>query len=409
MGLPLAAVAFLTAVNLLNYFDRYIVQAVEPSITAEFGLSNTQAGYVVSAFVLGYFIFSPIFGYLGDRFDRRYLMAIGLVAWSVSTALTSYATGIASFVIFRILVGVGEACYGAIVPVYLKGRIPDTVSLNRALSVFYVAVPVGSALGYVAGGQIAAAFGWRNLFLLAAVPGVLLALGFLMLKAEVRSDKLNNDRVANRAGSFWQGVGAICANRFLTLTIAGYVLNTFALNGVAAFVVRHGVSLGLSAADASTYFGVILVATGLLGTLGGGFLASRLAARRSGDPVPSLSRFVAYSTLMSVPFLGVCFLSSSVGGFLFWCFMAELLIFAGVAPLNSVIVARAPQGFETLTQGLTIFAIQLFGGFLGPVTIGLLADLTGSLTLALQGTTLALLLSGVVWSLGSSLSSREAV
>jgi MFS family permease len=398
--MPLAAVLFLTIVNLLNYFDRYIVQSVEPSITKEFGLSNTQAGYVVSAFVLGYFVFSPIFGYLGDRFDRRRVMAFGLLAWSAATALTSWAGSLTSFVVARILVGVGEACYGAIVPVYLKGRIADTLGLNRALSIFYVAIPVGSALGYVAGGQIAAVYGWRILFLLAAIPGILLAFGFLFLKSEGLAG--SNAAQAGGNSGMVQGLQAIAKSHFLVLVILGYVLNTFTLNGVAAFVVRHGVNLGLSEATSATYFGSILVVTGLGGTLGGGFLASRLA-RGAADAVPCLIRFVAWSTLCAVPFLGACFMFESVSLFLGGCFLAELLIFAGVAPLNSVIVARAPVGFEAFTQGITIFAIQLLGGFLGPVVIGAVADLSGDLSLALQVATVTLVASGLVWLVSASL------
>lgn len=393
LKVPMAAVVFLTAVNLLNYFDRYIVQSVEPTITREFGLSNTEAGYVVSAFVLGYFIFSPIFGYLGDKFDRRWVMALGLVAWSIATALTSFATGLLTFVVARVLVGVGEACYGSIVPVYLKGRIADTLTLNRTLSIFYVAIPVGSALGYVAGGLIAQEYGWRMLFLLSAVPGLFLAFGFLAL----HRDGLSGEKSHKGSGSgFSSGMKQILSNRFLLLIILGYVLNTFTLNGVAAFVVRHGMSLGLSEATSSSYFGAILVITGLAGTMGGGFLASRMAANGK-DAIRQLTRFVAFSTLLAVPFLGLCFLFKSAELFLTACFLAELLIFAGVAPLNSVIVARAPAGFESFTQGITIFAIQLFGGFLGPVVIGGLADWLGELALALQGTTLALLVSGLIW------------
>jgi MFS family permease len=394
--MPLGAVLFLTLVNLLNYFDRYIVQAVEPTLTAEFALSNTQAGYLVSAFVLGYFIFSPVFGFLGDRFDRRWVMAAGLLAWSGATALTSYATGIVSFVVARVLVGVGEACYGALVPVYLKGRISDTVGLNRALSFFYIAIPVGSALGYVAGGQIASVYGWRTLFLFAAIPGAILALGFLLLSGEGLEP---SDTKGGRASVF-SGLSRIAASPLLVLLIVGYVFNTFALNGIAAFVVRHGTSVGLSETDASTYFGIILVMTGLIGTLGGGMLASRLAGGAR-DPQVSLLRFVTYSTIVAVPFLAICFMAKSYWMFLAGCACAELLIFAGVAPLNSLIVARAPSGYEAFTQGVTIFAIQLFGGFLGPVVIGSLADMTGSLAQALQGTTVALLLSGAVWWLAS--------
>jgi MFS family permease len=393
MKIPLAAVVFLTLVNLLNYFDRYIVQSVEPSITKEFALSNTEAGYVVSAFVLGYFIFSPIFGYLGDKFDRRRVMALGLLAWSAATALTALAGQVSLFVLARVLVGVGEASYGAIVPVYLKGRISDMLQFNRALSVFYMAIPVGSALGYVAGGQVAAILGWRALFLLAAIPGILLAFGFLFLKEE---GLVHEASESQESIGMLDGIRLIVKSRFLVLVIAGYVLNTFALNGVAAFVVRHGISLGLSQAASASYFGAILVVTGLCGTIGGGFLASRLA-KGAEDTVRPLIRFVGWSTLMAAPFLGISFLATTTELFLGACFLAELLIFAGVAPLNSVIVARAPKGYEAFTQGVTIFAIQLFGGFAGPVLIGLMADRLGNLSWALQGTTAALLVSGAIW------------
>jgi predicted MFS family arabinose efflux permease len=240
---------------------------------------------------------------------------------------------------------------------------------------------------------VAAAYGWRTLFECAAIPGVLLAFGFLLLKGE---GLVVEERAAAVRGGVATGIKAIAGNPFLILVIGGYVLNTFALNGVAAFIVRHGTNLGLSDAAASTSFGVILVVTGLAGTLGGGFLASRLVSRSS-NTVRDLTRFVAYTTLLGVPFLGLCFLAKSIPLFLLGCFLAELLIFAGVAPLNSVIVARAPVGFESFTQGVTILSIQLFGGFVGPVFVGALTDLTGSLALALQVTTAALLLSGLAW------------
>jgi MFS family permease len=201
-------------------------------------------------------------------------MAIGLVGWSVATAMTAFATTVAGFGLARVLVGVGEAGYGALVPPYLKGRVKSTSDLNRALSIFYVAIPVGAALGYVAGGQVAANFGWRNLFLFAAIPGLALALGFLLLRPEGREQAAEpGPDVSPRA--LVPGLLLIMRSPVLCLIILGYILNTYALNGVAAFVVRHGTSLGLSAADASTYFGLILVVTGLLGTLGGGFFCSR--------------------------------------------------------------------------------------------------------------------------------------
>jgi MFS family permease len=134
--LPYRLIAFLTLINILNFFDRYIVQAVEPLLKSEFGLTNQQSGLLGAAFVVGYTIFSPLFGFFDNRVDRRILMACGLVAWSLFTGLTGLASGFLFFVIARMLVGVGEASFGAIVPSFLKGRVQDMVALNSALSLF---------------------------------------------------------------------------------------------------------------------------------------------------------------------------------------------------------------------------------------------------------------------------------
>jgi hypothetical protein len=104
--------------------------------------------------------------------------------------------------------------------------------------------------------------------------------------------------------------------------------------------------------------------------------------------------------------LACCFLAQSSGAFFGLCAVAELLIFASVAPLNAVLVERAPVGYESLTQGLTIFFIQLFGGFLGPVVVGMLADGIGELGTALQVTTVALFMSGILWLLACKRCSR---
>ena len=96
--MPWGVLLFLTLINLLNFFDRYIVHAVEPILKSEFVLSNKESGLLGAAFVLGYFLFSPIFGFLGDRIDRRILMAAGLFAWSLFTALTALSHTLYTFI-----------------------------------------------------------------------------------------------------------------------------------------------------------------------------------------------------------------------------------------------------------------------------------------------------------------------
>ena len=270
---------------------------------------------------------------------------------------------------------------------------------------------MGAALGYIAGGQCAAEYGWRNLFLFSTIPGIILAGGFLLLAPESRRSE---DGV--KPPSFLTGVRLICDKRVLALAIIGYILNTFALNGVAMFVVRHVSGLGMVESEASKYFGINLAITGFIGAFFGGQLASRLV-RASPTPVRGLLRFVGVTTLIGVPFLSASFLFESPFPFFAACFIAQIALFAGTAPLNAVLVARAPTGLEAFTQGITIFAIQLFGGALAPILIGAVADgfmsfaglsSRGALSVALQFSSIAMIGSGAVWLLASKVEARDS-
>jgi MFS family permease len=410
--MPVRLLIFLTLLNALNYFDRYIVQAVEPLLKGDFALSNKESGLLGSAFVVGYVLFSPIFGYLGDRRDRRLLMALGVFLWSLCTACTGLAGGFYSFLTARMMVGVGEAGFGALVPGFLKARIADTVALNSALSIFYMAIPLGSALGYVVGGLIGESWGWRWLFGMAAVPGLLCVAGFYWVAPDRRVAVATDGSV-----DFFAGVVRILRSRLLRLTIFGYVFNTFALNGVAHFVVRHVQGLGMEMSAAADSFGFILLISGVVGTVVGGRIASVLAARAALQEQTML-RFVSVSTLLGVPFLGVAFLMPTPGYFLGLCLFAALTLFAGVAPLNTVLVARAPKGLETLTQGVTILLIQLLGSAIAPVSIGTVADLLerfwgvpagAALAWALQLSTVAMVLSAWLWWAAARAAGQAAV
>jgi len=203
------------------------------------------------------------------------------------------------------------------------------------------------------------------------------------------------------------GLRAIWSRKVLVLSILGYVFNTFALGGVAGFVIRYGTGLGMSMVESQWNFGIVLVVTGILGTFFGGMIASKFASRAA-SPTESLLRFVSISTLIGTPFLIATFLVGTPTLFLASCFIAELAAFAGVAPINSVIVTKSPSGLETLVQALTIFAIQLFGTSFASFAIGYLADYLLSvqfgggseascLGVAMQLSSFALFLSGVTW------------
>jgi MFS family permease len=149
---PLYIMVVLTAINFLNYIDQRLLSAVLESIKTEWTLTDTEGGLLGSAFVIAYTVAAPI-GYLGDRLPRKNLIAAGVLLWSLATIAGSMARDYHELLISRALLGVGEACYATIAP----SIIADLFSKDqrgRKLALFYLATPVGSALGYILGGFI---------------------------------------------------------------------------------------------------------------------------------------------------------------------------------------------------------------------------------------------------------------
>ena len=141
----------LTGLNLFNYLDRYVLSAVLSPLQKELAINDGQAGRLVTAFMIGYFVTSPFFGWLGDRCPRKWLIAAGIFVWSLGTMLTGFAPTYVSMICFRVLVGLGEASYATISPSLISDSYAPQ-KRNNAITIFYVAIPVGAALGTIIGG-----------------------------------------------------------------------------------------------------------------------------------------------------------------------------------------------------------------------------------------------------------------
>ena len=395
--LPTSQLLLLGLINIFNYLDRYVINAVLPLIAIEFALSHTQQGQLASAFVIGYTLFSPIFGVLGDRFSRPLLMLIGIMLWSLATILSGIASSMMFLFGARILVGVGEASFGVIAPGYIKDFESDAVKLNKKLALFYIAIPVGSALGYVLGGLIAEHYSWRAAFYLAALPPALLSL-FLL-----RYPELKNRAIPDKFSL--SQIKQIFSVKILKFAQLGYIFNTLALTSIAAFIPSYGVSLGFSLDKINSLFGMILVATGIGGTILGAKFSS-IMADKSAHAVNGLLKFCGIGSLLAAPLLATSFLVSDKYLFLCLAGLAELLIFASLAPINTVLVLSAPKKLVTLTQGITILMINLFGAFVGPQLVGAIADRI-NLSSGLQITTIAMIVCSIFWMYGSSLSPSD--
>jgi MFS transporter, Spinster family, sphingosine-1-phosphate transporter len=387
----------LTLVNTFNYLDRQVLAALFESLKhSELHLSDAQLGFLATAFLVVYMVTSPIFGTLGDRGNRPRLIGIGVAIWSVATALGGFAVNFASLFAARSAVGVGEAAYGSVSPALLADYFP-LEKRGRVFSIFFAAIPIGSAAGYMLGGLVDHYYGWRAAFFVAGVPGLLLAWMTSRLLDPPRGAQ--DGAVAPEAhgpGSIEQAIAAyleLLRNAPYVLTVLGYAAYTFGLGALAvwmpAFLERER---GMPRTDATLQFGAIIVVTGFLGTFVGGWLGDRLLKRfrESYLWVSGLSMIVA------VPFTWVAFTARERPVYMAAIVIAEVLVFISTGPVNSAIVNVVEPDRRATAVALSILAIHLLGDVPSPPLIGIVSDKT-SLEHAMLILPFAFAASGLIW------------
>src|SRR5438105_10283953 len=179
----------LTTLNALNYVDRYVAAATLPLILADLAISDAQGGLLQSLFIVAYSLACGPAGWLGDVGKRLRLVAGGVFVWSVATVASGLAPTYGWLLLARAVIGIGEASYAVVTPSLLSDCYPAE-RRARMLGIFYAAIPVGSALGYILGGVVGEAYGWRATFFIAGAPGAALAF-LLLLLAEPRRGALD--------------------------------------------------------------------------------------------------------------------------------------------------------------------------------------------------------------------------
>lgn len=378
----------LTGLNLFNYFDRYVLSAVLPSLQSDLKLDDSQAGHLATVFMLGYFLTSPFFGWLGDRASRKWLIAGGIFVWSAATVMTGFSGTLAILLFWRAMVGIGEASYATISPAWLSDVYPPE-KRNNALTIFYTAIPIGAALGSIIGGYIAAHSGWRHAFIWAGAPGLLLALLLLPFREPART--------GSHAGQHLPGfkdVIGLFKNRDYNLSVWGYAAYTFALGAMAhwgpSFLHR---AHGMEVKKAAEFFGYVLVGAGLIGTMVGGLAATAWQKRHRGGYAGTL----ALSMLFGAPAAWVAFTSPSQTSSMIALAIAMFCCFLGTGPINTLILESAPAALRASAMAGSIFVIHLFGDMWSPGIVGTLSDHWSSLSRALLILPAVLLIAGALW------------
>ena len=368
---PGVMLSALTALNGLNYLDRYVPAATLPLILVDLALSDTQGGLLQSLFIVTYSLACPVAGWLGDAHGRLRLAAAGVFVWSLATVGSGLAPTYGLLLLARAIIGVGEASYAVVTPSLLADCYPPD-RRARALSVFYAAIPIGTAVGYAVGGFIGDVHGWRAAFLVAGAPGAALAFLLLLLREPERGAlDAGRERVPLRLSV---SVRALAGRRSYLVNTVAQIIYTFAMGGLATWMPTYFVrERGLTLASASITFGLILVVAGFAGTLLGGRMTSAVAKRsRGADFTVS-----GWSLVASLPFTLVAVLAEPPAVFWPAMFVTLLLLFVNIGPLNAAMANVLPAELRARGFAVSTMALHLLGEALSPFLIGAASERMG--------------------------------
>jgi MFS transporter, Spinster family, sphingosine-1-phosphate transporter len=352
-----SALLLLLAINLFNYIDRQVLAALEPDIRATFFSANdvnamTKTGWLGDAFFITYMVSAPILGLLADRFSRWIIIGSAVILWSLASGGSGLAATFAILFATRVCVGIGEGGYGPAAPTILSDLFPIETR-GRMMAIFYTAIPVGSALGYVIGGLIGANFGWRWAFYLVTPPGLLLGLWcFWQRDPRVARDHLVQKSPRRNLRDYLN----LFRTRSYLINCVAQTLMTFVTGGLGYWVSAYLEYRNQSPAAGRTIFGLILVTAGLASTLLGGIVADRLRSRFAGSYfwVSGIGMLIAcpfFVATLYIPFPAA------------WVtmFFAVFFLFVNTGPSNTALANVSLPAVRATAFAANILIIHLLG------------------------------------------------
>lgn len=416
------ALSLLLAINLFNYIDRQVLAAVEPEIRKELlenvGDENTAKfwmGLLSTAFLITYMVIAPLFGWLADRWSRWSLIGIGVIVWSLASGASgwSWHTDVAiaywALLATRCFVGVGEGAYGPIAPAMISDYYPVR-KRGQVLACFYLAIPVGGALGYAFGEVVQKSLGWRWAFYLVVPPGLLLGLWCFFMK-EPKRGQSENVTVTQRKVGFLESLQVLAIPSYLLNTL-GMTAMTFAIGGLAWWMpgyLEEKKVPDLLGIGPRTVFGIITALAGLLATLSGGLAGDYFRNRFSG----SYFLVSGIAMLLGFPML-LAFLATPFPYAWIFAFLAVFCLFFNTGPTNTILANVTHPAVRASGFALNILIIHLFGDAISPPIIGFIADQKDLTILGKSGleagflvVSFLMLVGGLIWLWGAQFLQRD--
>lgn len=371
-------VAVLCFINLINYMDRFTIAGVLTDIQDSFKIKDDQGGLLQTVFIISYMIFAPIFGYLGDRFSRKWIMAFGITLWGATTLLGSFMNSFGWFLTFRALVGIGEASYSTIAPTLLSDLFVHDLR-SKMLAVFYFAIPVGSGLGYIIGSETASYFGsWH--WALRVTP-ILAAIAVALLMFIEEPERGASEGSSNmEATSYWEDVKDICRNKSFMLTTAGFTCVAFVAGALSWFgpkVMYLGLKLhpgnqDIKLSEVSFIFGAITMTAGIIGVPLGSYLSTNFIKRCPRvDPV-----ICAVGLLVSAPLLAfsIFFITESPLAAYIAVFFGQVALNCNWAVVADMLLYVVIPTRRSTAEAFQILISHALGDAGSPYLVGLLSE-----------------------------------
>ncbi len=406
-----ASLAVLIAINLFNYVDRYILSVNEPLIARDFfgeGNANTDfyMGLLATAFMVSYMVTAPIFGWLADRTRRWAIMAIGVIIWSLASGASGLAQVFWVMLATRVFVGIGEAAYGPTAPTVISDLFPVS-KRGSVMAWFYLAIPVGSAIGYGFGGVMAKLFDWRASFYAVVIPGIILGI-IAFLRPEPARGQLDLKSGTPKRKMRLKDCKVLLKTPSYLLATAGYTASTFAVGGISFWMPRYVAKFRMGAdlatqdgkdtlSQVGLIFGAITAVAGLTATLAGGYASDKLKKRYPGSYflVSGLGALVGFPFFVAALFVPFPYAWGLV-------FPAIFFIFLHIGPINTIPANVTHPSIRASAYAILILFIHLFGDAFSPPLIGKINGMAGgNMNAGFMVVSVMILLAGVLWLWGA--------
>ncbi len=423
------ALTLLVCINLFNYIDRQVLAAVEPQIRADLfpkdasgkepEHAKSATGWFATAFLLSYIAIAPLFGLLADRIPRWWLVGFGVVLWSLASGASGFHWGVSLasaywiLLITRCFVGIGEAAYGPVAPAMIADLFP-VAKRGQVMAWFYMAIPVGGALGYALGGGIVKMFGsWQWAFYSVVPPGLALGLWCFLMRDPPRGQ---TDQVAAgppRKVTFKDYVFILKVPSYVFNT-AGMTMMSFAIGGLAfwmpEYLTRREIELQAVNPDATitlfgiepvTMFGIITVLAGMISTISGGLVGDWLRPRFPG----SYFLISGVGLLLGFPMTLLMLWSPFPLAWLF-IFLTVFFLFFNAGPTNTILANVTHPTMRGSAYALNILIIHALGDAISPPLIGWVAG-AKHLDRGFILVSLTMVIGGIFWLMGAKYLHRD--